>query len=459
MLVGLAAVAIVVGLALGAGFFAFRTTVASQLSLKGSNAAEVLGEPAEGEPTYTLVAAELGAVAAPLEQAGPDIVILIREDRDNGKLEFISVPSSLKVTVDNDIRRLGDMAEQSDATMIAAVESYAKIDVNHFVKVERGALEPLVDALGGIEVTLDQVIDDPHAGDVYYPAGTYTLNGQGALTYLRATNIRMGKGEQMTNQVMFLKLVLGKIMNFDRGFSGGIEAIDEFVQTDVSLAKLEDFSNWVGEIGLDSVNCCAIPGYFTASSDIVGENGELYVSKATDFQQLIESFDEGGDASSSASAANDVEASSFTVEVLNGTDIAGAANATADALTAEGFKVSSVGNAEQQVYDETLVVYRTKNTPAPQKEVLYDEEGNPIELDESQQYVDQTQAETTDEDVSSSAAAAQAAADAAEQELGKARAQKVISTVGLGRVVEGDMYYAFDADVLLIVGYDYKPVA
>jgi len=43
--------------------------------------------------------------------------------------------------------------------------------------------------------------------------------------------------------------------------------------------------------------------------------------------------------------------------------------------------------------------------------------------------------------------------------IGEARANKVIASLGMGRAVEGDMYYSFNADVLLIIGYDYKPVS
>ncbi len=56
-----------------------------------------------------------------------------------------------------------------------------------------------------------------------------------------------------------------------------------------------------------------------------------------------------------------VDVSSFTVTVNNGSGIEGAAAEARSVLESNGFKVESVGNASQAVYDETLVVYQNKD--------------------------------------------------------------------------------------------------
>ena len=51
----------------------------------------------------------------------------------------------------------------------------------------------------------------------------------------------------------------------------------------------------------------------------------------------------------------------ITVEVLNGCGIKGTATEVADMLTAEGFKVLRIGNADRYDYDVSRVISRTDN--------------------------------------------------------------------------------------------------
>lgn len=452
------ALILVAGVALAAGWFAFRGVLGSQMALRDSNAQEALSAPKEDEAIYTLVTAELGEVAAPLAQEGPDMILLVAEDRSKGVCSFISIPSSLKVTVDNDTRRLADMAQGGDASLISAVESYTKLDIHHLLKIEEGGIAGIVDTFGDIEVTFDQVIDDPKAGDVYYPIGTFTVNGQGALTYLRANNLHMGKSDQMKNQANFAKTLLKRMVESERGFTAELESIDEYFQTDLSLSELEDFAKWVGGIGVDSISCAVVPGYYTVTSDVVGTSDELFVSKSAEFAEFLASiFESGAGDSTALENIQAADPTSFTVEIRNGTDIVGAGKTTAEALAALGFRIADVGNAEQQVYDETLVIFHTSNTPAPKPEPQLDENGEVIDTGLGESVEGEadggvSQEQQTGADVSPEEKLAE------EREVGKSRAKAVIDALGIGRMVEGDMYYAFNADVLLIIGYDYKPV-
>ena len=98
-----------------------------------------------------------------------------------------------------------------------------------------------------------------------------------------------------------------------------------------------------------------------------------------------------------------VDPGSFTIEIRNGANITGAATTTANALTSKGFKIEGTGNADQQVYEQTLVIY--------------------------------------------------------DNDKGAEQAQTVIDALGVGRAVKGRGYYDYDTDVLLILGGDYKPTS
>ena len=249
---------------------------------------------------------------------------------------------------------------------------------------------------------VDQVIDDPQAGDVYLPMGTYTLNGSSALTYLRAQNLKLGVADQLNHQALFAALLVEKLFSSGGNFTTRLEQIDSFFQTDLSLGDIEALQSWISEIPAGGISCTVLPGYLTEVTGVVETGDALYVASADDMASIIAALE--SNSVPDVSSKNDIkpaDPSSFTVEVQNGTEVAGAASLTGDTLKAAGFNVEKVGNAEQQIYNETLVVYRGADGPS--------------------------------------------------------RAQAVINALGIGRAIDGEVYYKMSTDVLVIIGGDYKP--
>lgn len=399
---GIVIAVVIIAIAVAAGFLAFRGTVGSEMALRDSDASQALVSVKSGEPYYALITAELGAVAQPLEHEGPDVLLLARLDREKKSLAIVGIPAGLQVSTDTGTHRVADLAAKGDAALIEAVAGFAKVDISHYVKVGKGGVEGIVDALGGVEVNVDQVIDDPHAGDVYIPAGTYTLNGSSALTYLRADNLRLGVTDQLQHQVDFGALVLAKIFSGEVNFATLIDSIDTYFQTDMNLADLEEVQSILSGVTANDIVKTVLPGYLTEVTGVVSTNDALFVGSADDLAKIIASLEQGE--VPDVTSSSDVQAAapgSFSLEVQNGTNISGAAALTADSLAAAGFNVVKVGNAEQPVYDETLVVYKGPEGPS--------------------------------------------------------RAKAVINTLGIGRAVSGDIYYSFEPDVLVIIGTDYKP--
>lgn len=403
LIAGTVGVLIVVGIATTAGIFAFRGSVGSSMALKDSDAADALKFAPSGEPYYVLISAELGAVAQPLENPGPDCLILARVDNAHQSLGLINIPANLQVTYENQTFALSSAADISDAQLIRAFSAFTKVDISHFVKLDEQGISNLVDKLGGIQVDLEQVIDDPQAGDVYLPAGPYTLKGSTALYYLRASNLKMGTQDKLSHQLKFLTLVIERL--FGEGIlSTNIDMVDDCFQTDASLADLEAIAAWFKGKKAGDIFIANLPGYTTGVTDINEQGQQRYISTYEDFQSVLKAIESGQ--SPSANNTDRVEAAnpaSFTVEVQNGTGIAGLAAATADTLKEKGFNVGEVGNAEVQAYEQTLVVYR-------------DEEG-------------------------------------------LSQAKSVIEALGIGRSVGSADYYTFEGDVLLIIGSDYSPVS
>lgn len=397
---GIVGVAIVVAAGLIAAFLAFRGTVDSSMALRDSDAQSALVAAEAEAPYYMLVSVELGAVAEPLRNEGPDVLMLARIDNANGSLALIGIPSDLQVSSDGRSTTVAALAQQGDAKLIGAIAQFTKLDISHYLKIDEDGLVGIVDGLGGIPITLDQVIDDPQAGDVYLPAGDVTLNGATALQYLRSQNVKLGRQDQMSHQLQFATAVLTRL--FAGNYSANIDAIDQFLQTDLVLADLEAIGAWLPSKQPTDIVVTSLPGYVSAATT-VNANDSRYIGSYEEFAQLIEMLDQGqkppSDTTDGIVAA---EPSTVTVDIQNGTTITGAASTTADQLKAAGFKIGEVGNAEQQVYTETLVIYKDD-------------------------HIDQAKA--------------------------------VIEALGVGRAVNAGVYYEFTGNVLVIIGSDFSPIS
>lgn len=404
--VGVLAIIVVVGISVGAGFMALRGVVGGELSLKGSDAEGALVAVRSDEPSYTLLAVELGAVADPLDNEGPDAIFLLRTDRENRSLAVVNVPASLQITLDNQSKSISSLGAASDASMIEALSTLAKVDISHFVKVESEEdLANIVDTLGGVQVDVSERIDDPHAGRICIPEGQQTLDGASALTFLRATNLAYGEEDRLVNQLDFAAQLIAKLFSEQGSLIARIESIDTFFQTDYSLGDIESIGSWLGGVKAGDISTAFLPGYFTAVTNVTGSDEGRYISTPSEVGELMTKLENNEHLSADMAAADLASPASFTVSIQNGTNIEGAAASVASLLKADGFKVGDVGNAENPIYDETIVVYK-------------DGDGR-----------------------------------------GLSRAKAVIDALGVGRPVDGDAYYRFDSDVLLIIGADNKPVA
>ena len=117
---------------------------------------------------------------------------------------------------------------------------------------------------------------------------------------------------------------------------------------------------------------------------------------------MLAAIEAGEDPTPAESEGPTVDPASFTVTVRNGSGITGGAQQMSDALAEGGFNVTETGNADQYVYNETLVVYQ--------------------------------------------------------DDAYKEAAESVVKYLGTGRAVPSNGFYAFETDVLVMLGKDWQPL-
>jgi len=194
-----------------------------------------------------------------------DSIMLVRTDPKHHRLAYLSIPRDLRVPVPGVGETKINAAMQIGGPELAikTVAQYTGIPINHVVVVNFAAFKDLIDALGGIAVTVPRAIvsnrfDCPYATQAQcqhwqgwrFHRGTQTMSGKEALIYSRIRENRLDPAEndftRQTRQQAVTQGVLSKLTSLGTlvrlPFDGG--SFVKPVTTDLSTWQLFELG-WV----------------------------------------------------------------------------------------------------------------------------------------------------------------------------------------------------------------------
>jgi len=359
------------------------------------------GPAPPGEPVTILL---LGSDIRPKEEAArADTIIIARFDPETKKTLLVSIPRDTRVDIPgygvgkiNTANYLG-----GPALMIETVEDFMDVSINHYMEIDFKGFVGIVDALGGVYVDVDTEIDDWNASShspghqaSHIDPGYQLLTGEYALTYVRSRDFPDADFTRMRHQQEFFKALAKQSTRFENVFRMPT-AISEFAKattTDLGVKEMLGLASAARGIDENDIQTATLTGEWR--SPFVHPDEELLV-------QLSKALNEGGDIEEGVATGDDgdvsLDPSTVEVDIRNGAGTVGLASEASDVLEAIGFQVIEIGNANQFVYEETLVVYR---------------EGQP-------------------------------------------RAEAVATALPVGKVIPSRGMYAFESDVLVVIGKDW----
>ncbi|MGW2886643.1 LCP family protein [Streptomyces griseoruber] len=95
-------------------------------------------------------------------------------------------------------------AEDGPTLLVRTVEYNTGLHIDHYVEIGFAGFANIVDAVGGVEITIDQAFKDKYSG-ADFKAGKQTLNGEEALAFVRTRHAFAASDLQRTkNQQKFL---------------------------------------------------------------------------------------------------------------------------------------------------------------------------------------------------------------------------------------------------------------
>ncbi|MEV8635439.1 LCP family protein [Streptosporangium sp. NPDC051023] len=193
--------------------------------------------------------------ASPSAGRGPgarsDTMLLVHLSANRGKVGVISIPRDSMARIPACADPAGtplpartDMINSAFATgglscVWKTVESLTGVRVDHALEVDFSGFKGMVNALGGVEVTLPEPVNDPKA-KLRLPKGKQTLNGDQALGYMRA-RYTLGDGsdlERIKRQQRFMRALAkqaGKLRTDPARLSAFVAEAGKWIKTDAGL--------------------------------------------------------------------------------------------------------------------------------------------------------------------------------------------------------------------------------
>jgi len=349
-------------------------TVVRQEKLKA-----VLAEAKAAEPYNVLILG--GDHRAGEERYRTDTMIIARIDPKTKQVWMLSIPRDTKVNIpghgDSKINQAFYFGGPEGA--VEAASDLTGVEINHYMEVNFRGFEKAVDALGGVWVDVPTEIDDWKAAShskghraKHIDAGYQLLDGEHALTFVRSRDYPDADFSRMKSQQLFFKALADQVAKKENiaKLPRVVSSVAPYVGTDMTLMEMLRTAQALKSAGSGNVYTASLKGEWKSPYVYVDEE---QMAKLVDLMESGRSFDPTKSVEPSASATGtakagaktdtqdapaEIDPADISITVRNGAGIAGCAKQASSVLKTRGFDVAETGNANQFVYDKTLVVYK-----------------------------------------------------------------------------------------------------
>ncbi len=330
-----------------------------------------------------------------------DTIIVARIDPKLKRVWMVSVPRDTKARIPgHGTAKINTSYAGGPSLVIKSIEGLLGVPINHYAELDFKGFQKIVDVMGGVYVDVDVEIDDWRAAShspghraKHIEPGYQLLDGEHALTYVRSRDYPDSDFGRMRHQQTFFKAIVKQSFRFDNllRLPKMIKEFSAYVDTDLSVGE---------SLGIVQA-LRGMPEGNLQTATLLGEWRSPYVIPDEKVKaQLVKGLLTGSDIEATSTPKPALVPSDITLTVRNGAGIAGVAKEAEKKLVGEGFVVRDVGNANQFVYDKTLVIFKDAKN--------------------------------------------------------EAKARLVASTLGVADVVESRGMYSFNGDVLVVVGKDWR---
>lgn len=140
-----------------------------------------------------------------------DTIMLLHIPK-SGKAKLVSLPRDSWVNVPGfGMDKINAAFSYGGAPLLAqTIEEWSGLHIDHYAEVGMGGLANVVNSVGGVEICVQEAINDPLAGIDLQP-GCQNLQGRDALGYVRTRATAMGDLDRVQRQREFFAALLDKV--------------------------------------------------------------------------------------------------------------------------------------------------------------------------------------------------------------------------------------------------------
>jgi LCP family protein required for cell wall assembly len=239
--------------------------------------------------------------------------------------------------------------------LIASVADLTGVTVDHYAEIGLLGFVLLTNAVGGVDVCLNDAVDEPLSG-ANFPAGEQSLDGSEALSFVRQRHgLPRGDLDRIVRQQVFMASLAHEVLSA-RTLSnpGKLSQLTSAVQRSVVLDEDWDvigFAKELQNLAGGSVQFQTIP---VVDINAMTDYGESIVQvEPTAVRSFVSSLADGDSDESDVDPT--VDPTTITVDVANDSGISGLASRVSDALATKGYVPGSVGNNAGDTVTESEV--------------------------------------------------------------------------------------------------------
>lgn len=202
-----------------------------------------------------------------------DIIMVVCYDTANNEASILQIPRDTYVG-DVPTGKINAVygnpreGESKIKALIRCINSKLGIPIDHYITVTVGGTEKVIDAIGGLDITLDRdfkLVDDSRKPEQvkYFNKGRVHLDGQWATALIRNRKNTDGGSDmgRLKNQRSIYAALLKQLTNISFGEATEIvtKCMNE-VSTDLSLGYALGYAEKVNQLKLDKVQIMSLPG-------------------------------------------------------------------------------------------------------------------------------------------------------------------------------------------------------
>lgn len=233
--------------------------------------------------------------------ARSDTNIVVRVDPTTNSATLVSIPRDTMINIDGYGYCKFNAAYSYGGAALAIKEASELLGVNisHYAEVDFDSLIGLVDTVGGVDVTVDQRINDPDADGsvigqkkIIIEAGEQHMDGETALVFARSRAYVDGDFTRTANQRKLIAALAEKILSMPLAkLPGIVQTAAGSITTDMSVTDLYSLATQFqdGELTMTSCMVPSITGMYKSASYVFCDENAL----AT----MMQTIEAGGDAS------------------------------------------------------------------------------------------------------------------------------------------------------------------